>query len=377
MQAALKKLFLMDMLYAFVAAALAVMIPLYLVDIDMDVMSIGLIISIIPLGYMLMRLLFASIVDQVGTKSVEVVESLATIVAIAIYALSESAQMFAVAQFSEGVREAGFWATARTDIILNKGKEKMERAFAYLLGFRLFADGMGRVAIGIIIIYLSFQTSLALLFMISIIMLVIMLTINKNPYKGFPVESVVIKRIFHKRSRHFWYHSLGIGLQQVIPAVLLAFLLPLYLYSHLGFDYQTTGALLAVFSLLTGAANLLLVKYGVSTSAILFIVLMMVPALVLAPYAGDAVLAPIIVMALGSGAGNILSERMVANEVEKRKDKATEISTLQFPFMVGQFIFIALGGAVIAAWGFMPVFILCAFITLYFVVYAQHIFKKA
>jgi hypothetical protein len=159
--------------------------------------------------------------------------------------------------------------------------------------------------------------------------------------------------------------------------VLLAFLLPIYLYSDIGFDYYATGAVLAVFSLLIGAANILTVKLNLSNSMILFSVFLMIPALILLPYAGDAVLLPLIIIALGSGAGNVISERVVAMEVARRRNKATEASTIYFPYMVGQFVFIAFGGAAVAAFGYLPVFYFFAFLTLYFVIYAQQLFKKA
>lgn len=376
MRNTLKKLLLVDMLYAFIAAALAVMVPIYLVDIEMDITSIGLVLSAIPLGFMLLRIVFAAIADRVGTKTVEVMESVAMLLAIAIYALTRSARAFAIAQFSEGVRDAGFWATARTDILKASHKKHLDRAFAYFIGVRQLADGIGRVVIGIVLVYFSFQTSFSILFFLSLGMFVLILTINKNPFKKFAVDKKLLRMIFHKRSRHFWQHSLGVTLQQLIPAVLLGFLLPVYLYAEVGFDYYGTATLLAIFSLVVAIANLLALRFRLSSSAILFTVFLMIPAFVLLPYLNGAILVPLLVLAIGSGCGNILTEKIISMEVKKRGDVSTDIGALYFPLMTSLFLFTALGGAVIEAWGYETVFYFSAFLTLYYVIYAMAAFKK-
>lgn len=376
MRNTLKKLFLIDMLYAFIASSLAVMVPLYLIDIKMDVVSIGLILSIIPLSFMFLRLLFASIADSVGTKTVEILESIAAIAAILIYILSNSARGFALAQFGEAVRDAGFWATARTDIVAANGKDHLDRAFAYLIGIRQLADGFGRISIGFFIFYFSFQTSFYLMFGLSVVMLGLVLTINKNPFHGFPIAKILVKKIFHKRSKTFWVDSFGIAMQQLVPSVLMAFLLPLYVYTVLDFGYSGTAAVLAIFSLVTAAANLLAVKYNFSKSTLLFSVLMSVPALVLIPYLQELIIVPVVVIGISSGCGNLLSERLVCKDVSRKKNISTEVGAIYFPYMVLASLFIGFGGLAIENWGYLSMFYLCAFIMLYYVIYVRALFKR-
>ncbi|GEM_PF-2465995 len=376
MRNTLKKLFLIDMLYAFIASSLAVMVPLYLIDIELDVVSIGLLLSIVPLSFMFLRLLFASVADTVGTKTVEVLESIATIAAIMIYVFSSSARGFAVAQFGEAVRDAGFWATARTDIVRANGKKHLDRAFAYLIGIRQLADGFGRIAIGFLILYFSFQVSFYIMFVLSLLMLVLILTINKNPFCGFPIAKILVKKIFHKRSKTFWVDSFGIAMQQLVPAVLMAFLLPLYVYSVLDFGYSGTAAVLAVFSIVTAAANLLAVKYNFSKYTLLFSVLMIVPALILIPYLGELIIIPVLVIGIGTGCGNILTERLVSKDVSRSKNISTEVGAIYFPYMVLASLFIGFGGLAIENWGYLSMFYLCAFIMLYYVIYVRTLLKR-
>jgi len=376
MRNTLKKLFLIDMLYAFIVSSLAVMVPLYLIDIQMDIVSIGLLLSIVPLSFMFLRLLFASIADTVGTKTVEILESIAAIAAVLIYIFSNSARGFAIAQFGEAVRDAGFWATARTDIVQANGREHLDKAFAYLIGVRQLADGFGRIAIGFFILYFSFQVSFYVMFVLSVVMLILVLTINKNPFRGFPIAKILVKKIFHKRSKTFWVDSFGIAMQQLVPSVLMAFLFPLYIYSVLDFGYSGTAAVLALFSVVIAVANILAVKYNLSKYALLFSVLMTVPALILTPYLQELIVIPVIVIGIGTGCGNILTERLVCKDVSRKKDISTEVGAIYFPYMVLASLFIGFGGLAIENWGYLSMFYLCAFIMLYYVIYVRALLKR-
>jgi len=55
---------------------------------------------------------------------------------------------------------------------------------------------------------------------------------------------------------------------------------------------------------------------------------------------------------------------------------STDIGALYFPLMTSLFLFTALGGAAIAAWGYEAVFYFSAYLTLYYVIYAMEEFKK-
>ncbi len=376
MRDTLKKIFLVDMMYGFIAAALALMVPLYLLDSGLDIASIGLIISIVPLAFMLMRIIFASIADQVGTKTIEVLESLATIVAISIYAFTRSARMFAVAQFSEGIRDAGFWATARTDVMKVSSKKDVTTACAYMVGLRQFADALGRISVGLLIIYFSFTVSFYFLLALSFVMLVLILTINKNPFKNFIVSDLIVRKIMHRRSKTFWQHSFLLAIQHTVPGVLMVFLLPVYLYSELGLDYYGTASMLAIFSLVIAASNLTAAKLRLKTATLLFFVFLMVPALILFTHSGKLAFIPIIVLAIGTGCGNILAERLVSHDVSKHKDISTEVGVIYFPLMFLQFLFISLGGVAVEAWGYLPIFYLLGFMILFNLIHAREVFSR-
>jgi MFS family permease len=375
MRTTLKKLFFLDMLYGFIASALAVLVPLYMLEINLNIAEIGILISLIPLVFMLMRLLFASISDQTGTKTVEVLESVATIAAIAIYILSRSARGFAMAQFGEGVRDAGFWATARADIVNLNGKKNLAEIFALFVGLRQLADAIGRLSVGVLLLFLTFQQSFELLFVLSLLMLVLVLTINKNPFTGFPSPRTLLKQITRKRPHIFWQHAWSIALQMAVPSALIYFFLPLYFFSGLGLGYFDTALWIAILSLALAIANILAIKLHMSPTAKLFVVFMMVPAYLLLPFFGHNPLFPLILIGMGAGCGNVLSEKLVSRDVRRSRNIATEVSIIYLPYMLALFLMVFLGGLAVEMFGYIAVFNFFALVTFCYVLYAAYAFR--
>ncbi|MDD5172413.1 MAG: hypothetical protein PHF60_05250, partial [Candidatus ainarchaeum sp.] len=99
----MKRLLALNMLYAFIVACLAVMVPLYLIEQKVDITAIGLILAIGPLTFLVIRVLFATIADEIGTKTIAFIYSASNLVAIALYALVISPLGFAAANLAEGV----------------------------------------------------------------------------------------------------------------------------------------------------------------------------------------------------------------------------------------------------------------------------------
>lgn len=375
MRNTLKKLLLADMLYAFIAAALAVMVPIYMIELGMDVAEIGFILSMIPLALLFMRIVFAAVADQVGTKAVEVLESVATIASIAIYILSRSARAFAVAQVGEGVRDAGFWATARTDIIQINGKKHLAEVFALLVGLRQLADGLGRLAVGILLLFFTFSQTFELLFILSLLMLVMILTINKNPFKGFPSARMLLRKIFHRRSHIFWHDAWGLALQQAVPGTFVTFILPVYLFASLGMSALDTSVIIAVFTLILAISNMFSIKFRASPSAMVFMSLLMVPAYALLPHFKENILIPLVLIAIGTGCGYVLSEKLVSRDVRRSRNVSTEIGVIYLPYMFIQFLMILLSGIAVEMFGYANVFNFFAAATLYYVLYAIYAFR--
>lgn len=172
----MRKLLLVNVLYSFIVACLAVIVPLYLLEQKVDIALIGLILSAGPLSFLVIRILFATMADEIGTKTIAIIYSISNLAAIGLYALVISPLGFAAATVAEAVRASAFWAIARTEVIQRSGNGDAGHMLAHFSNMRQLADGIGRLCIGFILAALAFQGSFILFFVISAALLLLVLS---------------------------------------------------------------------------------------------------------------------------------------------------------------------------------------------------------
>lgn len=367
-----KTLLLVNVLYSFVVAAMAVVVPLYLLDKQIDVVEIGLIMSVMPLAFMIFRLLFASIADGIGTRMVGIIYALANLVSIAAFGLASSPIGFAFGKVAESVRASGFWAIIRTDTISLNGKSGgAGRALAYFGSLRELADGAGRLAVGFMLAYLSFNGSFIAMFALSVALLLFAMSFRNGKNSSFSADRKIIERIARPRPGRFWYDSAVLTFLPLCMNLLIGFLLPLYCISALGFSYEETGFMLAIISVTAGIMMLASLRMRLSGRWMFMLTLLMLPALLLFPFAGKNVLPLVVLIALGYGCGTVLCEWLLADLAAKSSDISTDIGLIYVPLRVGEFVSFIVGGLVISAFGFAPLFYGCAILVGLFVVFAK------
>jgi hypothetical protein len=362
------KLLAIHLLYSFIAAAMAVMVPIYMVEREIDIAHIGLILSLGPLAFTAIRLIFAGMADDVGTKAISVIYSAANMVAVELYLLFLTPFGFIAATLSEGVRTAGFWAIARADVLSAPGIKEPGRLLARFSNLRQLADGLGRLAIGFIIAYLAFTGAFVLILVLSLAMLALVVSSKGEGALGFRVGRSTLAHIMKHHPASFWKASLLQLLIWLPCNMLVAFLIPIYLVAELKLPYEQVGAILALLSLASAAFALLFVRMKLSNHTLMLMTLLGVPALVLLPMLGTGGLFLLVLVAVTFGCCNIVSEYILVDVVFRSKDVSSDIGVLYLPLKVAEFLFLSIGGLAIAAFGFAPLFYALALSTGLYVV---------
>jgi len=352
----LQKLLATHMLYTFIVSALGVLVPLYLLDQNVDIAMIGLILSLGPLTFTVFRLLFAGIADDVGTRAISIFYAMANLVALEFYLLVISPFGFVAAILSEGLRTSGFWAIARTDVLSGNGIAEPGRELARFSNMRQLADGLGRLAIGFFLVFFAFTGSLSILLVCSLSLTALIISSSERTRVGFRVGRSTIRHIFKQRSPSFWKASFLQLLVWLPYNMLQAFLIPVYLISELKLGYPEVGMVLALLSLATAGISIVLMKLGVSNRLLLILTLVSAPALVFMPLLGHDGLILLALVAVSFGCSNIVGEYILVDVVFRSKDVSADIGVLYVPLKIAEVLFLSLGGLVIASFGFAPLF---------------------
>lgn len=351
----LRKLLALNMLFSLLVAALSVMVPLYLLSLNVDITIIGLLLSLTPLSFMVIRVILASVADSIGTRRISILYTISNLVAIALYTLVPTSIGLALANLFEGVRQSGFWAVARTDVLSSKGQEDAGDLLANFSNLRQLADGIGRLLIGFSIAYLAFTRSFILLFFVSLILSFLVFSqLKSNPRKN---SGPIMKKIFKQHPTTFWFAALLQALVWLPFNQLTGFLIPVYLISAIKLSYQETGTLIALLSLSTAIFAIISWKWHLDKRALFILSFISVPALLIFPYVGKSVLIPLFVLALGLGGGNVIGEYILVDQVYRSRDVSTDIGVLYVPLKLSEFLFLAFSGVVISIYGFAPLFL--------------------
>jgi len=371
-----KNLLLTNMLFSFIAAAMAVMVPLYLLEKNVDITYIGILLSLGPLSFMIVRIFLAGVADEVGTKLIGILYSIASLLSILLYAVFPSAAGLAAGNLSEGVRNSGFWAISRTETFSVTDRNP-GRTFAYFSGMRQLADGAGRLAVGFLLAYLAFQGSFALFFCLSLLLFaLIIMNENKTGGHSFGRRSMR-ERIFKQRPPTFWYAAALQLFAWLAYNMLLSFLVPVYLISSLKMGYLETGGMIALLSLAIAASTLLTMRWNFKKSTLTLLAIPMVPALLVFPFVGTNVVPLLLIISVGIGCNAIIAEYVLVDQVFRSKDVSTDIGVLYVPNKICEFLFLSLGGLVISRFGYAPLFFILALSVALFVVLARKLLAQA
>jgi MFS family permease len=366
---------MLNFLYTFLYAALALLLPLYLMKKGLDVAEIGVVFSILPLVMIFARTAFAIIADIIGTRTIFLISGISTVAALIIYLFANSSAMFSFGKVFEGFRASSFWAVSRTEIYrAAENRDEFGNIASLMVGIRMLGDFLARIISGLVIAIFGFFNSLIALLLVGFLYFYYTTKVNNlkhQPKEKFTKEKITIdsikKKLFAKREPPFWYTSLLASFSAPLDSV-LPFLLPLYLLSAFMMSVAEVGLLLALYSLFYAIAALFSVKYKLKTSigALACFLLIVVPLLLIIYADRITIYAIVALLGLGSGFGSFVYEYVIVKGTRNSKALSTDIAVIHIPFWIAELLAFAAVGFVVSMFGFYVGFVIIGIATILF-----------
>jgi len=353
-----RKITAINFVEAFVTGSLIVIIPLLLFNRGIEIAEIGLILAVMPLVFLFARLLFASIADQAGFKPIFIIEWIARMAALVIYAIAATPLAFAFGKISEGIMQSGFWAVNRT-AIFHYAKGKEADTSARFAGLRTLGTAFGIMAAGWAIAVVPFDyVIIALLgFAFACGMFPIGLEggirVKVDPAKTLASLSPLGRR------KLFWLTSIAMMLYAFAVYPIINLVAPLFMRSQLGYDYGLIGTAFAIYYLTVGLTNIAGMRLGLHKAAYTFAqaFVFVLGASLIAVF-GNYIFIPLFVLlALGDGLASITYENIVVKMTKDTRLVSVNIGLLHVPFRVAEFSGIIIAGFLAQYMGFEYVFI--------------------
>jgi len=354
-----KRVYAITFLNFFVSGSLTLLIPLLLLARNVNLVEIGMVLSVLPIVFLVARLLFAAIADYVGWSHVFLLINWPTTLAsTVIYYFAFSLPIFLVGKLVEGLRESSYWAVSRTAIFhlspKHAGDESTKNNAVIWL-----ATAAGAMVAGVCITSLGFSSTLTALMLVSSAVGIPAVLLWRSSRR---ISMPKTERLFaamdpRGRSRTFWLVSIALAFNSLSVYPVVTLLLPAFMDQQLGYSYFAIGFLFMLYNLTSAAATFVSLRKPLSLGRAVALSAVSVAASAL--LAGSGLYFPILVIALAvvRGYGIGFFEHSVVKVAKDSKNLSVDIGLLHAPMRVAEFSSVLAAGFVAQTVGFAPIFV--------------------
>lgn len=356
----MKKIAALNFINHFFRVGLALAIPLYLIEKEMSVESIGFILSATPFFMLILRSGTAVISESVGGKIFFALQGVAQAISSLIYWVANTPLMFGVGKMAEGASQSFFWAVDRTAIFEDAQLHHKSRAIesAKMVMVRLAGGVFGIFVAALIITNLTFGYFFLLLFVLGIVTFIVSIQLRDTTRHKITVAKVV--KLLKKNK--FWKAGIALGLNTASGSALFFFLIPIFGDLVMKLDYMSIGGLMALFYGTIAAGDLLAEKMKFKQERLMWIQIMGIMFLALIPfYSNNIVIMLLIALAgISVGVSAAMFERVISKTVGTSKYVSTDMAILHIPVRFIEFMILFSAGIIYHGLGAHSLFFLVA-----------------
>lgn len=363
---------LIQVLHSAAKGILIVSLPLMMRDRNIDIVSIGLIFSAMPLVMQLGRIFFATLSDFWGRKLFFVLSGFFSLVSNSIYYVAFTPIEFLAGKISEGTKDGSLWAVNRAFILENN--EKKQKALVNMKTVTYLSEAVGTLLTGFLIVWLLYEGALIMCALFGAFGIALSLFLVGEKKERFSAARALHFLNFSKKERIFkvfmiLFFIMGLSAG---PSLITGFLIPLFLNSQ-GFNAETIGVLIGSQTLLAGLFSYFFANKTEISRLILIDGAIFTATLIALGFSGSA-LACILVIFYGvvEGLRSVAHEGILAR-IAVAESYGTDIGLLMMGFHGGMSLSLAMTGFFVSIFGFATAFLFLAltfplfYVTSYFI----------
>jgi len=345
--------------HTLIASAVGVLVPLYMLQKDIQVEKIGMIFAVLSVVMLIFRYIFAVVADIIGTRLIFLLSSITHVITIVIYMFATQPLHFSIGKTFEGLRASTFWAVNRTEIY-NIAKTNAGKNASLISSLRMFGAFLGRAIIGIVLLFITIENAFLAVIIISTLLFFYSLKIKNHTKQSEKIKlNNFISPLRKKRAGSFWIDSVVLSINAFYEASVVPLILPIYLITIVKVSAAEVGIALALYSIAYTVAGFLAIRKNLSMHKVVYATIMFgaLPFLLLVNVDFIPSLFIIMLLGVGAGFGNVIDETSMAKVVKKSSAVSTDISVLVVPYRIIEFITLIVFGFAVAMFGFYPIFI--------------------
>lgn len=335
------------------------MIPLLLLERNVDLIEIGLVLSILPLAFLVIRLLMALVADLRGWNRFYLLLNWPTsLLATFVYFIASSTPLFLVGKIAEAMKESSYWAFIRT-AVFSLSPEREEKEATRNHAVLLFSTAIGSGAAGLGISYFGFSLTLVVFVVAAGIIGLPAALLWKTPKQDFRLKPARIRGLIDLKSygRRFWFVSIALLFFSLAFYPLLQLLLPVFMAQQLGYSYITIGVAYMLFNVISSAVIFGTLKFPLGANRVTLQSFIALFASFLLACSNFYFLGLFLALAVSQGLGLGFYESVIAKTTKSKQSVSVDIGLLLVPVRFAEFASLLYAGFVAQTFGYAPVFV--------------------
>jgi predicted MFS family arabinose efflux permease len=355
----MKRILAITFLNNFVSGGLTLTIPLLLLERNVDLAEIGIVISVLPLVFLVIRLFLAALADLVGwARFYLLVNWPGTLFSTLIYFIASSTPAFLLGKIIEAVKESSYWAVNRTAIFSLSPKQEEKEATRNMAVLWL-STAVGSAVAGLGIAYMGFSFTLSILILASAIIGIpaALLWQTQRQSSRPKILNVISLLDPRDRERTFWFVSFTMLFYSLAQYPLVTLLLPIFMSQQLGYGYTAIGLAYMLYYAIASSVIFGTLKrsLGVRRVAIQSLIALFVSFFLAS--SGSYFPALFLTLAFAHGLGLGFYESIIAKVTKNRRTVSADIGLLHIPMRFAEFSSVLFAGFVAQSLGYMPIFV--------------------
>jgi MFS family permease len=370
-----RKAFFIQGIDSFVSGILTILLPLLMLERGIDIISIGLIYSALPIIFQLTRLAFAILSDFIGRKIFFLLNGILRVFYTLIYYFAFSPLEFLFGKIAEGTSSASLWAVNRA-FVLEQNKERL-KGLIEMRVFDFISEALGTLIAGFLIVFLFYSNALIFCIFISFLSIPTSLKISEKKKKSFQIKEILEildiskkTKIFKKALIIFFILGLSLGLTAY-------YVFPLFLKEN-GYDTESIGLILGIQAFINGISLYYFSKRFSFKKIIIYSAILYFSFLLLLCFLKNFWVG-LILIAFGLANGLLTAgiEGIFSRTTTNGFAYGTDIGLLMTTFHIGRTLSLGFSGFLISFYGFPILFIISAFIFLLYSFLVLKYFRKS
>ena len=375
----MKRILTITFLNFFISGGLTLSIPLLLLDRNVDLVEIGAVISVLPIVFMIVRLLMAAIADSKGWNRFYILLNWPwSILSTFIYFIATSTPMFLLGKVIEALKESSYWAVTRT-AIFSLSPKREEKESTRNISVLLLSSAVGSAVAGFGIANFGFSFTFSILILASGFIaipaaLLWKIPKQKNESNNFRFRKIINPR---KKGKMFWLVSMTSTFFSLSFFPLTHLLLPVFMIQQIGYDYLAVGIAYMLYNIAASIVILATLRFPLGINRVILQSCIGFSAAFLLSSSSHYFFVPFLALAAAQGLGWGFYESIIAKATKDKPNVSVDIGLLIVPLRFAEFGSVLYAGVIAQNIGYAPVFASSGIFFLIFSILALYIVRKA